>query len=520
MKIISLFASLILLSSVIVTVLPEQDANAFPFKSKYNTPGSDIPEVINLLATYDKNKKSLQVTWDLLKIEKGACMLQIEILNHPNVFEPPKTLFFDLPFCDTRQITIDMKEYDEYENISFFLNMFFSHDSSAPWQLLIHRGTGTEGSNSHFSPKCIEKFNPDQIVTTVQLSTGSGTPPLQRTSKDFTITNNNGIWLFDSSKNSFRLLTVDHPSPDVSIRDSIHKKIKEVFTNFLINPFNCEFLTPPQSCDDCVPPTLGMSHDGKKRLVDSGFIYNDKKIQVNKWFTPFPLITATVGEINTVQIKVFENFGISNMELVQFGLGAQYKGQPLNELEVLIEVHLLTDGTTRGIKVGDIVIHDTDNLIENDSVTAVAYAVKCQYMDITKECTQIDLEYSYREFTINNMMIVSVSDKTKNTQNFHFNKGVQVIGDSLNEPPTHIMFNKQANQQTENLFLTLTRTDKVNDIWTDLNNDVEYHKSSNDQYYRITPGEPWECSDLPLDEVMVPTRANCNFRELSPLWQQ
>ena len=117
------------------------------------------------------------------------------------------------------------------------------------------------------------------------------------------------------------------------------------------------------------------------------------------------------------------------------------------------------------------------------------------------------------------MMLVSVSDKTKNTQNFHFNKGVQVIGDSLNEPPTYIMFNKQNNQQTENLYLTLTRTDKVKDIWVDQNG-IEYQKSSKDQFHRITPGEPWECADLPLDEVRVPTRTNCHFRELSLLWQQ
>lgn len=54
-------------------------------------------------------------------------------------------------------------------------------------------------------------------------------------------------------------------------------------------------------------------------------------------------------------------------------------------------------------------------------------------------------------------MLVSVMDKAQNTQNFYFNEGVQVLGDSLNEAPTYRLFDKKTHQQIDNLFTTLIR---------------------------------------------------------------
>lgn len=270
------------------------------------------------------------------------------------------------------------------------------------------------------------------------------------------------------------------------------------------------------ACADCTPPTLGLTVDFK-RVVDNGFSYNYNPVDVQKWYTPFPLINATVGKLNTVDILVYENNGIHNMRMVQFGLGATHLGQPLHDLEVLIEVPLISNGSDDFIETGEINIRDPDNLIYNDSVMAHANVTECIDDIIIEECVRIRIHYSYRENTINSMMVVSASDKPRNSQLFYFNHGVQVLGDSVNEPPTYILHNKQTNQQTENLTLTLTRTDKINHIWED-ENKIEYLKISEDRFDRITPAAPWECNDPSLDEVNVPTRNNCNFRALVSFW--
>jgi len=266
-------------------------------------------------------------------------------------------------------------------------------------------------------------------------------------------------------------------------------------------------------CADCTPPTLGLGFFDRERIVDNGFSYNGNSVQVEKWHTPFPLITAQVGQLNTVEIIVYENQGIHNMKLVQFGLGATEIGQPLNDLEVLIEVWLDTFSSDHEIGIEKIIIKDRDNLIETFTVFAVVDIVKCADNSLDDVCLKVTLEYSYREATINNILVVNVADISRNSQNFYFNDGVQVIGESLNEPPTYTLHNKTLKQQTENLYLTLTRTDKVNHIWTD-ESGVEYLQISDDRFDRITPHTPMECTDPPLDEINVPTRNNCHFREL------
>ncbi len=269
-------------------------------------------------------------------------------------------------------------------------------------------------------------------------------------------------------------------------------------------------------CADCTPPTLGLDKT-YKRVVDDGFSYNGNMVQVEKWYTDFPLINATVGIPNLVEIKVYENTGINNMKWVQFCLGAEERGQPLNSCEVLIEVHLSTNGTTTDIAVKEIVINDKDNLIDNDTVAAISYVVPCMENSTLSNCVKVDLDYTYREETLNHMLIVNVVDKTRNSQNFHFNEGVNVLGKSINEPLTITLFEKHASQQKDNLWITYTRTDKITDTWTDQNG-IEYHRINDATFDRITPVDSYECKDPPLDEINVPTRNNCNFRALTNLW--
>ena len=159
-------------------------------------------------------------------------------------------------------------------------------------------------------------------------------------------------------------------------------------------------------CSDCTPPTLGLDKNFK-RIVDNGFSYNGNVVNVEKWHTEYPLINATVGEMNKVEIIVYENGGINNMKYVQFGLGAEEIGQSLSTLEVLIEVHLQTFGNLEDIAVDEIIIIDKDNLIDNDTVTAVSHVYPCTTNSNDYNCVKMHLEYSYREATINHIMVVN-----------------------------------------------------------------------------------------------------------------
>lgn len=263
-------------------------------------------------------------------------------------------------------------------------------------------------------------------------------------------------------------------------------------------------------CDDCTPPTLGVNSHGE-RQVDGGFSYNDKTVNAALFHTEFPLINATIGEMNVVKIKVYENQGVQNIQNIQFGLGVQEVGKPLSLSEVIILVGLHHNGTA----VELIDITDNENLIENDSVTASVDTVKCKEESYNADCLLMDLQYSYREAPKYNVMLIVPMDDKRNAWNFYFNDGIRVIGESQNPSPTQSIFLKKSNQALDN-WLNVIRTDKINDVWTD--DDGIQYQHNNNNFDRITPHESWTCKDKPLDEIMVPTRNNCHFRELTAIW--
>ena len=265
-------------------------------------------------------------------------------------------------------------------------------------------------------------------------------------------------------------------------------------------------------CSDCVPPTIGLDLNFN-RVVDNGFSYNDNKVQVEKWFTEFPLIEVNIGEENLLETKVYENNGINNMKWIQACFGATEKGISLEKCEALVTIHLETNGTLDWIGIEKIDIVDKDNLLDNESLRADVYVTNCEdnpSLENPRQCVKLELYHTFREAPINNMVIINVADKPLNSQNFHFNHGITVYGISLNGEPTITLFHKDSSQDTTNNWTTYTRDSKVNDTWTDQNK-IQYQKTNDYSFVRITPLEDKVCKDSPLDEIQVWTRNNCNY---------
>ncbi len=265
-------------------------------------------------------------------------------------------------------------------------------------------------------------------------------------------------------------------------------------------------------CSDCIPPTLGINSRGEI-MVDGGFNYNGNIVDVKYYHTDFPLITAEVGKFNSIQVKIYENGGISNLKNIQFGLGLKEVGTPLSEAEVIILVDLHHNGTA----IAENIIVDKQNLIENDFVYSSIYKTKCKESSNNEDCVMVNLAYSYREAPMYNVLLVNAMDDKRNNWNHYFNDGIQVIGESLNEPLTEKIFFKKTNQDNGE-WLTFTRIDKIKNMWRD-SNDIEY-LFINNKFDRITPHEEWSCDDKPLNQINVPTRNNCNFRSLTNIWGQ
>ena len=213
-------------------------------------------------------------------------------------------------------------------------------------------------------------------------------------------------------------------------------------------------------CDgDCVHPTIGLDTNQRK-IVDDGFTYNGQTVDAISFHTPFPLITAEVGKINTVTVKAWDNLSV---KMIQFGLGVPEIASPINDAEVIIEVWL----EPYTVNITEIKITDPHNLIEDSKVSTNGTMVNCSDNN-NEQCVSITLSHMYRESPIYNIMRVDVMDISRHLQSTTFNDGVQVVGDSLNPADTlSIGGVTPANYPQRTGLIELVNTDRAEKLWVD-----------------------------------------------------
>lgn len=212
------------------------------------------------------------------------------------------------------------------------------------------------------------------------------------------------------------------------------------------------------SCGDCIPPTFGMD-ENNFLIVTNGFSYNTVGVDVSDYHTDYPLITAVTNQTNTVLLKVYENNGLDNISVVQFGLGMPKVGSPLQHAQTLVEVWL--DKT----EVKNIIKTDENNLVDIQKVTTSI--VDCGGTE--KECLAVEMQYIYRDQPKFNIMAINAIDYGKNTWNNYMNDGIEVTGDSLNEPLTQKVTVSKAGvfYPQKAGATTLTLSDYKTDTWID-----------------------------------------------------
>jgi len=259
-------------------------------------------------------------------------------------------------------------------------------------------------------------------------------------------------------------------------------------------------------------PTFGIGHEVSNQLVNCGFTFDEKCYDIiNNWHTDFNSTEIKTGETHTfIQKGYFPKV----MKLMGFNLGIAEIGKGYDS-ELQIDVSFDYQGNITHIE-----LNQDDTIIDTESLQVYNYKVSCDKSDTKKNCDAVSYTMTFLESLQYDIMAMQGVDQKNREQWTYLNDGFDVTGESLNEPIIDRIFNKSLSQQTENLWLELTRIDKVNNIWIDQHN-IQYQKdSSGSNYSRISPLEPYQCNDLPLSEIKVPTRQNCNFMALLPMYNK
>lgn len=215
---------------------------------------------------------------------------------------------------------------------------------------------------------------------------------------------------------------------------------------------------------DTYAPTMGMGN--YKRMVDNGLVFNDEKIQVQKYTTHIAL-NAKIGQVNHATFKVYENNGPEQMDWVDVCIGLENRYKNFNHCEALIEMEIKVVDNI--IDISDIQITDPNNLIEKSSIHTNATQTDCLDSNNYHTCTQADLYFSLRETSKYPMLAVMVADESHNKRIHIFNEGIIVIGDSLNPAKEKIVSG-----------IKYTQTDKIEDIWE---SDGIFYRQVNENSY-------------------------------------
>ena len=195
---------------------------------------------------------------------------------------------------------------------------------------------------------------------------------------------------------------------------------------------------------ECAPPTLGIDSTGK-RLVDNGFSYNGNPVDVERYFTPYPLITTNVGIENRAVFTIYENSGPQNIKhfALAFGLA---QGEIMTNSKLTIQ----WDKSHNGKET--LTVTDPENALDNVKVTA--WPGPCRSDSIfSKDCLIVTVYHTFRQPLDFNIVSTNVWDFKLNAWQNYYNDGVEVQGESLNPPAQYVGIH-------EGYLVTITETGK------------------------------------------------------------
>lgn len=180
-------------------------------------------------------------------------------------------------------------------------------------------------------------------------------------------------------------------------------------------------------CDStCSVPTLGMDKTGT-RIVENGFSYNGNPVNVESFFTPYPLIKTETGKNNIARLKIYDALGPENIQHVELAFGLK-KGNTINERTASIFWDRYHDGTET------VNVYSPTNAIDNVRVHS-----QKDYCSSDKEtaCLLLSIQHRFRTPLDFDIVGTNVWNKQRSSWQNYFNHGVDVYGKSMNPSPTH-----------------------------------------------------------------------------------
>lgn len=211
-------------------------------------------------------------------------------------------------------------------------------------------------------------------------------------------------------------------------------------------------------------PTFGISPHLHSIVVQCGYSFDGQCHDVDKYHVDYKRNIIKTGSSHDISLKAY---GVDSLKWFQIGFGVPYVGATINDAEasILVEVH--RDHTQEhGYDIKDISYRNDNKVIGQDAAISVS-TVPCIDSSKLERCVQVDIkEITFREQMYHEPFVIQVADTELRTSTNYMNEGILVQGHSLNPIPQHVITVKTASQNPAES-VTLYRTDKLNNMWTD-----------------------------------------------------
>ncbi len=224
-------------------------------------------------------------------------------------------------------------------------------------------------------------------------------------------------------------------------------------------------------------PTFGISGQTFTQIVDCGYSMDGVCTDVTEYHVDYNRKIIQTGTAHDFALKAYAQNGMKSFVI---GFGVNEVGAPASESEASITVNLGRDYTLDSTYVIDSVEYDNDENVIGENATFAVSGVSCgggsgdnndnSNSIIQKDqiqCTQLLIDgVLFREAMYDEPFMIEAVDAKRKVITHYMNEGLQVTGESINEPPTH-KFSSKKTSQSDAVILELVRTDKLGNIWTD-----------------------------------------------------
>ena len=211
-------------------------------------------------------------------------------------------------------------------------------------------------------------------------------------------------------------------------------------------------------------PTFGISEQTLRSIVTCGYSMDGMCTDVNKYHVDYTRQSIQTGSTHDFTLKAYAHNG---MKAFVIGFGVKEVGSPVSESEAIITVNLSRDYSLDSTYVIDSVEYNNDNNVIGEDATFAISKVPCNAASNTAQCTELSIsDVLFREAMYDEPFLIEAIDMKRKSTTHFMNEGLLITGDSLNDPPITEL-SKKMSSQSGFIVYELTRTDKINNIWTD-----------------------------------------------------